>query len=165
MTERPKNIRPATVGDEDKLYDLLCMAWRENAPYQISQKKVCMMIDAATHDKEVIVGVIDTPDGTGLSGSIGGFFSQWWYTEDFHIEECWNFVHPEHRKSTHARDLINYMKWVSENMDMPLHMGILTATKLEEKVRLYRRQMPQVGAAFAYNMESGKGPIAGDLNG
>lgn len=163
MNSKPINVRPLTTQDEEKLFNLLLLAYKENAPYTINENKVKLMIASAARDREVIVGVVDAPDGKTLAGSIGAVFSQWWYTDDWHIEECWNFVHPDHRKSSHAKDLMSYMKWVSDNMDMPLHMGILTSTRMKEKIRLYERQMPQVGAAFAYNMKSGHGPIAEDI--
>lgn len=163
MTDKPQTVRPLLVSDEERLFDLLLLAHRENAPYTINENKVRHVIAAAARDKDVIVGVVDSPDGLSLVGSIGAGFSQWWYTDDWHIEECWNFVHSDHRKSSYATDLIDYMKWISENMDMPLHMGILTSTRMEAKTRMYRRKMPQVGAAFAYNMKVAHGPIAGDI--
>src|ERR1700733_2660670 len=163
MTQKPESVRAVKPGDENKLFDLLMMAYRENAPYTINAHKVKMTIAEAARDSSVIVGVIDSPDGKSLSGSVGGFFSQWWYTDDWHIEECWNFVHPDHRRSKYAINLIDYMKWISENMPMPLHMGILTSTRMEAKTRLYKRQMPMVGAAFGYNMEMCKGPIGQDI--
>lgn len=162
MTDRPKTVRPLTISDEENLFNLLCMAYKENAPYTMSESKVKLTIAAAARDREVVVGVIDAPDGT-IAASVGGIFCTWWYTDDLHLEEFWSFVHPNYRRSTHAKDLINYMKWVAENMDMPLHMGILTSTRMEAKIRLYQRQMPQVGAAFAHNMKTGNGPIAGEI--
>lgn len=164
MSERPKNVRPARPGDEDNLFDLLCLAYKENAPFSMSDKKVRAIIEAATSDKEIIVGVVDAPDGK-IAASVGAIFTQWWYTEDFHIDELWNFVHPDHRRSTHAKDLISYMKWVSDMMDMTLHMGVLTTTRVEAKVRLYGRQMQQTGAFFMHNLKSGGGPLADEVLG
>lgn len=166
MTERPLNVRAAEEQDEENLFALLCMAYKENAPYPINPNKVRLMISAASRDKEVIIGVIDAPDGSGrIAASVGAMFSQWWYTDAWHIEDCWNYVHPEYRRSTFAKDLISYSKWLAEKMQMPLHLGILTADRMESKIRFFSRQMPQVGAAFVYNMEAAQGPIAGDVNG
>lgn len=166
MTDRPLNVRPADVKDEENLFALLCMAYKENAPYRINPNKVRLMISSAARDREVIIGVIDAPDGSGrIAASVGAMFSQWWYTDDWHIEDCWNFVHPDYRKSTFAKDLLNYSKWLSEQMKMPLHIGILTADRMESKIRFFSRQLLQVGASFAYNMDAGHGPIAGEING
>lgn len=164
MIEMPKNVRPIVPGDEDKLFHLLCMAHEENAPYTMNEKKVRHMISEGATDKCAIIGVIDSPDKKEIAASFGAYFSCWWYTDDFHIEECWNFVHPNYRKSSYAKDILQYAKWISDQMQMPLHNGIMTATRFEAKSRLYRRQMPQVGAAFAYNMHLAKGPIAKEVS-
>lgn len=166
MTNRPMNVRPANIDDEENLFALLCMAYKENAPYKINANKVRLMVASASRDKEVIIGVIDAPDGSGrIAASFGAVFAQWWYTDDWHIEDCWNFVHPEYRRFPFAKDLLEYSKWIAEQMEMPLHIGIITADRMEAKIKFFSRQMPQVGAAFVYNMKSGDGPIAGDIHG
>lgn len=169
MTNKPQNVRPATVEDSDSLYDMLCIAYKENAPYRFSEKKVRHMIAEGACDKVVIIGVID---GTrnDIAGSIGAMFSQWWYTEDWHIEECWNFVREEYRSfngmkhaPSYGSNLIDYVKWISEQMVMPAHIGILTADRLEAKERLYSRKLERVGSAFVHNMQAAQGPIAKEL--
>jgi hypothetical protein len=169
MTERPVRIRPATQGDENSLFDLLCMAYGENASFAMSEKKVKAMIEAGTREKGVIIGVADAPDGSGLAGSIGAVFTQWWYTDDWHIDECWNYVHPDHRKGINKQpagygsDLIKYMKWVAEQMNMALHLGILTNKRTKAKIRMYESHMPQVGAFFIHNLQSCNGPLATEM--
>lgn len=166
MTDRPTNVRPAQESDEENLFALLCMAYKENAPYPINPNKVRLMIAKASRDKDVIIGVIDAPDGSGrIAASVGAMFSQWWYTDEWHIEDCWNFVHPEYRRHPFAKDLLNYSKWIAEKMEMPLHVGVMTSTRMEAKIKFFSRMMPQVGAAFVYNMAAGSGPIAGDIHG
>lgn len=164
MNERPQSVRPARAGDEDKLFNLLCLAYRENAPFTMSDRKVRALIEAGTSpDKEVIIGVVES-DG-GIVASVGALFTQWWYTEDFHIDELWNFVHPDHRRSEYAKDLISYMKWISDQMDMTLHMGVLTTTRVEAKIRLYGRQLKQTGAFFMHNLKAAGGPLADEAIG
>jgi len=173
MTEKPVNVRPARPEDAQKIYDLLMFLYAENAPFKMSEKKVREMIKRGTDDREIILGVIDAPDGT-IAGSVGATFEQWWHTDDWHIGEMWNFVHPNHRHQalnqykengekapvSYAAALINYMKWISEQMNMSLHMGIITGTKMEAKIRLYRRQMQPVGALFVHNIQAAGGPLA-----
>ncbi len=164
MIAKPSNVRPAQVQDSEKLFAFLNVAYLDNAPYRINEKKVRNFIAEGAADKVVIIGLIDAPDKDMIAGSIGAVFSQFWYTDDWHIDECWNFVHPDYRKSTYAKDLISYGKWIAESMGMPAHIGILTATRMEPKIRLYRRQdLTQVGALFAYNMATAHGPIAEEI--
>lgn len=159
MTEKPNNVRPARPEDAEKIYDLLMFLYAENAPFKMSEKKVRAMIKRGTENRDIVLGVVDAPDGT-IAGSVGACFEQWWHTDDWHIGEMWNFVHPEHRHSTYAKDLITYMKWIAEQMNMSLHMGIITGTKMEAKIRLYRRQIQPVGALFIHNIQAAGGPLA-----
>lgn len=159
--EKPQHIRAARPSDEEDLYDLLCMAYSENAVFKMSEKKVRAMIEAGTRDRNVVIGVAESPDGK-IAGSIGAIFSQWWFTDEWHIDECWNFVHPDYRRSDirYGAELIKYAKWIADNMQMPLHMGIITTERMEAKIKMYKRQMPQTGAFFMYNMKSAGGPLS-----
>ena len=162
MTEKPINVRPANTDDKPKIYDLLMHLYAENAPFKLCEHKVREVIRRGCDENGIILGVVDAPDGT-IAASIGGLFAQWWHTEDWHIDEMWNYVHPDHRRSSHAKDLIAYMKWVAEQMNMSLHMGIITGTKMEAKIRLYRRQIQPVGALFIHNIQCAGGPLAANV--
>ena len=161
MIEKPLHVRPARPSDEDALFNMLCLAYSENALYKMSAKKVRDMIEQGTRSRDVIIGVAESPDGK-IAGSIGAYFMQWWFSDEWSICELWNFVHPDHRKSPirYGVELIQYGKWLAENMKMPLHMGILTATRMEAKVKMYKRQLNQSGAIFIYNAGSASGPLA-----
>ena len=165
MTEKPSTIRPALPSDEDEIFTLLCLAYRENAPFTMSEKKVRDKIEMGAREKTIIIGVSIEDDV--VAGSVGASFSQDWYSDDWYIGEMWNFVHPDYRKSDirHGKNQIQYLKWLSENMEMALSMGILTSTRLEAKIRMYGREMEQVGALFVYNSQAALGPIGGGHNG
>lgn len=165
MTERPSTVRPATPKDEDALFELLCMAYKENAPFVMSEKKVRNAVHLGCCERAIIIGVSE--ENGKIAGSVGASFSQDWYSDDWYIGEMWNFVHPDHRKGDirHGKNQIQYCKWLSENMNMALSMGILTSTRLEAKVRMYSREMEQVGALFVYNSQVALGPIGGGNRG
>ena len=83
-------------------------------------------------------------------GALGG--------EEWHLNELWCFVHPDRRRSTHARRLIEFGKWCadrlsSEEKRVPLLLGIVTRHRLLPKLRLFQRQAPQVGAIFMHGIE------------
>ena len=61
------------------------------------------------------------------------------------------------RKSQHAKDLINFSKWVAEQFGMPLLMGILSNDRTEAKIRLYQRHIHHCGALFIHNLPLNKG--------
>ena len=64
MTEKPLNVRPATTDDKQKIYDLLMFLYAENAPFKMNESKVREMIRRGADDKDVILAVVDAPDGT-----------------------------------------------------------------------------------------------------
>lgn len=157
MTLRPTSVRVAIPRDERRILDILHLAHEENAVAPISERKVIEAIQKGTRPSAErgygIIGVIDGPNS--IEGIIMMMMCQWWYSDAWHIEEYCNFVHPQHRNSPHAKDLINFGRWSSEQMSMPLFMGILTSTRMAAKIRFYRRQLIQRGAMFVHNANYG----------
>lgn len=149
MTDKPPNVRIAIPGDEDAIFKIFTMAHAENGMGDMDERRVKDTLAFATRRQGGVIGVIDGPDG--LEGCIFMLLSQWWYSNGWHWEELINFVHPDHRRSTHAKNLIEFAKWWAEQMKMPLFIGILTTQRLEAKVRLYQRQLTHGGAVFYHN--------------
>lgn len=154
--EHYSGVRPARQGDEEALYNFLCLLHNENGLAPMNPDKVRFMISRATADNpSLFVGIIEGPDG--IEASVGLGISEWWYSTDQHLEEVWTFVHPDHRKSTHAKHLYRFAKWSADRLSMPLLVGILTRKELEPKMHLVQREMAQVGALFIH------GPVPGDV--
>jgi hypothetical protein len=149
-------VRLARPEDEDAVYQLLLPLYEENAIMPLSEARVRAQIRAGTRGEGGIVGVIEGADR--LEASIGLVFNQFWYTEAWHLNELWCFVHPDHRASTHARRLIEFGKWCADRLSggetrVPLLLGIVTRHRLLPKLRLFQRQAPQVGAIFMHGVE------------
>lgn len=159
MTEQTfAGVRLAGPQDEEQIFDLLMMLYAENSMALLSPGKVRDTIKRATNERDGFIGVIPGPNG--LQATVGLFLSQWWYTDEWHLEEFWNFVHPEYRRSTHAKKLIMWSKWIADSIKLPMLMGILTKKQLEAKMRLIQRQMPQAGALFLWHGN----PLEGQYN-
>ena len=151
MTLKPQTVRVATRKDEDRIFAIMHLAHKENAVAGINNQKVWDKIRLATRKKGGVIGVIDGPQG--IEGVICMVMSQWWYSDDWHVEELINFVHPDYRRSDHAKNLLDFSKWFSEQMDLPLFIGVLSNIRTEAKVRLYGRRLQNVGAVFCHNMK------------
>jgi hypothetical protein len=156
-TAQPANVRIAIGTDTMPIYNLLLGLYAENAMFRLSKQRALETIRCMTYPEYGkrrgrwgICGVIDGPNG--IEASIGMELMTWWYTDDFHLMEDWNFVHPDHRKSNHVNDLIDFAKWAAEQLKVPGQLGIITNDRTAAKVRLYRRRIPQVGAYFMWNM-------------
>ena len=148
-TERPTIVRIATPADEEEIMRLMLAAFAEQPTFELNEDKIRTKIRQATQREGGVIGVIDGPKG--LEGYLFAQLAQYWYTDEWHLEELSNFVHPDHRHPGHAKALIEFAKWFAEQMSVPLLMGILSTKRLEAKIRLYTRQVRQVGAVFIYN--------------
>lgn len=154
--ENPFGVRHARPGDEDTIFDHLLMLHAENGLAPVSEAKVRAEIRCATNGDGNIIGVID--GGNGIEASTGLGLRTFWYSDKFHWEELWIFVHPRHRRTNHAQRLIGFVKWCRDETsrlageDINLFVGILTLRQVEPKIRLYQRSFPQVGASFAYGV-------------
>lgn len=157
----PFGVRHARPGDEDQVYDHLMILHSENGLAPVSEAKVRGEIRCATRGEGNIIGLIDGPPRDGkpaIEASIGMRLGTFWYTDKFHWEEMWIFVHPRYRRSNHAQRLIGFAKWCRDEIsrqageDINLYVGILTLKQVEPKLRLYQRSFPQVGATFAYGV-------------
>jgi len=152
MGDTFSGVRMAGSQDDDRVFDHLLKLYNENSLFPISGKKVMEAIKTATEGRGGIIGLIEGAGGN-IEASVGLFIETFWYTDALNLSERWNYVEPDHRKSTHAKKLIEFSKWSSEKIGIPLFMGIVSNIRTDAKVRLYRRQLPYLGAFFAYGMK------------
>jgi hypothetical protein len=146
-TPKPENVKLAAKVHERQVFDLLKLLALENALFRVDDECVLEIIRMATEEKGGIVGIIE--DDGKIVASIGLFLERFWYTKDWHVAEYWNFVHPDFRKSNYAKSLINFSKWINENMGLILNIGILSSERTEAKIRLYERSnLKKMGVFF-----------------
>lgn len=141
------HIRLATPADEDRLFDFLMLLHEENALFPVSETKVRDVIRLGTQQKGGVIGLIDGADGT-IEASVGLVVDPTWYSNAPCLNELWNFVRADCRRSTHAKDLIQFAKRAAQNLGIPVMMGVISTHRTQAKVRLYERQMECVGAFF-----------------
>jgi hypothetical protein len=145
---RESPIRVATPEDAPGIMDLLRQMHAENGLEPLDEAKVGEFVGQAIARRLAMAGVIGEPGR--LEAAIGLFVGSWWYSSALHLEDRWNFVHPDHRVGTsHAANLIAFAKRSAQQMGIPLLMGITSAKRTAGKVRLYERQMGDaIGAIF-----------------
>lgn len=160
-TEYPKEVRTATMADADELLALMRLAHTEQPIAPFSEDAVRVTIKSAIEGTENRKGVIGVVEGErGIEGYILAFITPWWFSdpavpEGWRLEELTNFVHPDCRRSGHAKRLIEFAKWLSENIGLILIMGIMTNGRLDAKIRLYQRQVTPFGGLFFHNAAAG----------
>lgn len=156
-TERPVSVRTADTEDEPALLALWLHDLRANAEHiaPIDENKVLENIQAGTRRRGGITVCIDGPDRTPVAMVVLHPL-EWHWSRGYFYQEMVSYVHPDHRRSKHADDLMNYIKWASENMSTRMGSrfyvlcGVLGAWRTRAKIALYRRKFSQIGAAFLW---------------
>lgn len=162
-TKRPESVRMAGPDDEDALLELLMTDLRANAAHiaVVSEDRVMEHIRSGTRKRGGIVGVI---------GAVGAPVAcviiipvQWWFSNSWHLLEVVNYVHEDHRRSRHVDDLMDFAKWVSDDMSKgfgyltPLICGVLGAWRVRAKMALYARKFWTAGVCCIYPAPPAKG--------
>lgn len=150
-------VRQAHPEDHQQIWRLLLQAHTENGLFKLSPQKVEFFVQRALNPHLIppwdegprgTIGVIGTPQQ--LEALCFVLIGQFWYSDEYHIEELIAYVDPEFRHSEHSQALIKWMKELAEDTGIKLLTGIMSTIRTDAKVRLYRRQLPQIGAFFLY---------------
>lgn len=143
-------VRLAVSADAPSIYRMCQMLHEENGQASWCEDKIRGSIGGALAGKKAIIGVIG-PIGAPVA-MIHLHLGSMWYSDDIHLEDRGTFVHPDHRRSSYAKDLIDFAKDAAEKLGMPLIMGIASTKRTEQKIRLCRRRLgPPLGAYFIWN--------------
>ena len=142
-------VRKARRYDADQLMQMCKILHAENGQFGLSMRKVEGMVDKAFSNDGCIIGTVGP--GDRIEGIIMLLIAQFWYTEDWCLEEIMNYVLPEHRRSTHANDMIAFAKRCSDEIHIPLVIGVVSNERTKAKIELYRRQLGEpVGGYFMH---------------
>lgn len=145
-------VRIGTVDDLDQIMSLAMLMHNEIGISSISHDKILPEIYSALTMNHGLMGVIGEP-GDRIQGGILLKIGKLFYSDDDVLEEKGLFIHPEFRraKGGAARQLCEFAKKTSDQLGMPLLIGIQNDVRTKGKARLYERQfgMP-IGAQFLY---------------
>lgn len=149
MTDMP-SVRIADASDEDEIMSLCRLLHEENGLFDMDEGKVRNTLRMAFAKKGGMCGVIGAPGK--IEGVIYLLISQFWYSNDWHLEELFSFVHPDHRRSRNSDFLVEKAKEWAKALDMSLVIGIVSNDRVLPKVRLYRKRLGNPsGAFFVFN--------------
>lgn len=143
-------VRLAAPSDEDDIVAMCRRLHNENGLFALNENKVRDCIRRCFNRHGSIVGVIGAPGD--LQASICMELTNFYYTDDMHLAELWNFVDEPYRRSRNAEALLEYGKEWARKLNLPFFTGIITNKQMRAKVRLYRQLLGYpVGAFFLYN--------------
>src|SRR5437879_10465909 len=148
-------VRRAMPEDRDGVWELLRLLHAENAMFSLSDDKLNWLLNRVLQPESIPEGDTGARGFMGVIGPLGaleGFIlmmlGTFWYSDDIILEEYANFVHPDHRRSDHAKVLLSYSRHISDQVGIPLVVGIISNIRTAAKVRLYRRQLPEAGSRW-----------------
>lgn len=141
------------------MVEIALMAAQENGVVTPNPEKLLQDIWPALNREQGIVGIIGAP-GEQIEATVLLRIGTMWYADDANqvLEERAIFVHPEYRsaKGGRAARLCEFAKTVSDQLSIPLTIGILSSQRTEAKVRMYRRILGEPSGAFwIYNGSTG----------
>jgi len=142
-------VRMAKPEDEEAIFHLCVALCEENQLFSMDPETVLAVIRSCISGQGGIIGVIEGEEC--LEGVICLATDRYWYAKDWFLCEVFNFVPSEYRKSTRAKSLLAFAKKCSDEMKIPLVVGIVSNNKTEPKIKLLERQLPKAGAFFVYN--------------
>lgn len=156
-TEKPANVRLASMKDEAAILELLLLDLKENAAVvaPIDPERVMEHIVLGTRRQGGLVGVIDGANGQPVAVVVL-VPMQWWWSKAHYLQDVVNYVHPDHRVSRHIHDLIQFERWAADEWSrlfgyrIYLLCGVLGYKRVREKLIMYKRKFLQAGAAFLY---------------
>jgi hypothetical protein len=144
-------VRKAVPADRPELMDICREGFAEHGMFKMDEVRVGTMIDRAFNRGGAIIGVLG--ETGNIQASIYLLISQFWYTNEFCLEELWNHVRPAYRRSANAKDMISFAKRCAQELQVPLVIGVVANERTEAKIGLYKRQLGSpVGGYFAFNM-------------
>lgn len=150
-------VRIGTEEDLPQCMELFMQANEENGIDALDTNKLLSIVWPSLHQDGGIVGVIGEPHGV-LEGVVLLRIESLWYSEAPVIAEKLVFVHSSFRsaKGGRARKLCEFSKKVSDELGMPLIIGIVSNDRTKGKIRMYERLLgPAAGAYFLYNGKTG----------
>lgn len=150
------HVRTATPEDEDGIMALAHLVNAENGVFKMNDEKVRALVRPSLHQQGGIMGVIGPKDN--LEGLILLRVANYWYADEPFLEEMCVFVHPDFRaaRGGRASRLIEFGKKASDEIGLPLMMGVLSNSRTNAKEKLYERHLgAPSGYFFLYGIKTG----------
>jgi hypothetical protein len=145
-------VRKARPSDRDTVLDICRQNHAENGQFGLSMRKVEGMVDKAFSNEGCIIGAVGSDR---IEGIIMLLIAQFWYTDDWCLEETMNYVLPDYRRSTHAKDMISFAKRCSDEIGIPLVIGVVSNERTKAKIELYRRQLGEPCGGYFMHKPAG----------
>lgn len=151
------HVRVGVTEDLEPVMKMAEMVCKENGIFQPNMGKIFADIWPSLHREHGLVGVIGE-QGQELEGFVLLRVGTMWYSDEPILEEKTVFVHPKFRKLSggRARKLCRFSKQVSDELGIPMIIGVLSNSRTGGKMRLYESEFGSpAGGFFLYKTRTG----------
>jgi hypothetical protein len=136
--------------DRDEVTRLCIEDRLENPQFSFSRPKIEAMVSRILDNGEGVIGLIRR--NNEIEAIMLMQISQMWFSDEWCLEEVLNFVRPQYRRSTNAKDMIQFAKRCSDELGIPLVIGVVSNERTAAKIQLYERQLGKsCGGFFMYS--------------
>jgi hypothetical protein len=145
----PPEVRLARPDDEADLMAMLRARHEEDGIGSFSDTMARISVQRGLRREYSYIGVIR--NAKTIEASVGLFVTTPWDSQDPMLVDQWAYVSPNYRRSTHAKNLIQFAKWASQKLGVPLFMTKIKNEQTSGMAKLYARQLPECGSLFIYD--------------
>lgn len=146
----------AKPADKEAVIEICKEDHAENGWFSLSIPKLENTVSRILENGEGVIGLIRRSE---IEAIMVLNISQFWYSGDYCLEEMLNFVRPQYRRSTNAKDMIQFAKRCAEEIGIPLVIGVTSNERTKAKIELYKRQLGEsCGGYFIYNLKRVSSP-------
>lgn len=143
----PPNVRIAIESDAEELFAFVAIAHEEHYVPKSLDKIAETVERAVTRKSNPVFGLIKGV--SGIEAAIGLSFTQPWLSDSAVLTNFFYSVHPEHRRTGHANDLVDFGAWLGQQLRMPFILTEWSHGEESGRLRLFKRRGERIGAMFA----------------
>lgn len=159
IAENPDEIvvRVGTQDDVHRVMDLALLACEDNGLVRPNPEKLLQDVWSALSLFQGVCGIVGPHEGP-LEGMVLIRMGTLHYSDEMVLQEKAIYVRPEFRsaKGGRANKLCKFSMMLSDELGLPLLIGILSSARTESKVRMYSRMLgPPSGANWIYGAKTG----------
>ena len=153
-------VRKAGWSDDAEIRAMMWDGYLEHEFFQPSEARIQEMCRKAFDRDGAIIGAIG-PVGA-VESIIYLAITQFEYTDEWCLCEVHNYVRPEFRRTSNAKDMIDFGKRCSEELGLRLVIGVVSNERTKAKMELYRRRLGEpAGGYFVWPPKPVQSPAIG----
>jgi GNAT superfamily N-acetyltransferase len=134
VIQRPR-IRLATEADIDAILELLWVMYEEVRVGSLSRTKVRAVVCDCIENGAVLIG----QSGDQIVSALGLVATEWWWSEDVHLEDRFCFTLPKHRGTPYAKMMLQEAARTAKEAGLDFTPAVFSTDRTKAKVEMFQR--------------------------